>query len=113
MEIKLDLAEFTVLTPFPHTKAFDEFQKDNRIFNYNWDDYTAGKVVYHPKKMTADRLQELFHYAWDTFYKEESQSKKMLKLFQKVVMKEMADGTFKTRRSELITTSFGKNVTWK
>jgi radical SAM superfamily enzyme YgiQ (UPF0313 family) len=113
MEIKLDLAEFTVLTPFPHTKAFDEFQKDNRIFNYNWDDYNAGKVVYHPKKITAERLQELYHYAWDTFYKEESQSKKMLKLFQKVVVKEIADGTYKTRRSELITTSFGKDVIWK
>jgi len=108
LEIDLDLAEFTVLTPFPHTKVFEDFQKNNRIFNYNWNDYTAGKVVYHPKQMTAERLQELYHYAWDTFYKDESQNNKMLKLFHKVVMKEKADGSYKSRSSELITTSFGK-----
>jgi radical SAM superfamily enzyme YgiQ (UPF0313 family) len=113
LEINLDLAEFTVLTPFPHTRTFNDYQKDNRIFNYNWDDYTAGKVVYQPKKMTPDKLQDLFHYAWDTFYKDESQSKKMLKLFQKVVAKERTDGTFKARRTDLANTSFGKEVNWK
>ncbi len=110
LEVNLDLAEFTVLTPFPHTRTFDEFRKDNRIFDYNWNNYTAGKVVFHPKKMTAEKLQEMYHYAWDTFYKEESQSKKMLKLFQKVVLKEKADGTFKSRQNELAATSFGKNI---
>jgi radical SAM superfamily enzyme YgiQ (UPF0313 family) len=113
LEINLDLAEFTVLTPFPHTRTFNDYQKENRIFNYNWDDYSADKVVFQPKKMTPDKLQELFHYAWDTFYKDESQSKKMLRLFQKVVAKERADGTFKSRRTELANTSFGKEVTWK
>ena len=31
LEIELDLAEFTVLTPFPHTKAFAELEKQNRF----------------------------------------------------------------------------------
>jgi radical SAM superfamily enzyme YgiQ (UPF0313 family) len=110
LEVKLDLAEFTVLTPFPHTKTFDEFQKDERIFDYNWNNYTAGKVVFKPKKMTAEKLQEMYHYAWNTFYKDEIQSKKMLKLFQKVIIKEKADGTFKSRQNELATTSFGKKI---
>jgi len=110
LEIDLDLAEFTVLTPFPHTRVFDDFKKDKRIFNYDWNDYSAGKVVYKPKRMTANRLQELYHYAWDTFYKDESQNNRMLKLFQKVVMKEKADGSYKSRRSELVTSSFGKDV---
>jgi radical SAM superfamily enzyme YgiQ (UPF0313 family) len=110
LEIDLDLAEFTVLTPFPHTRVFNDFIKDKRIFNYDWNDYSAGKVVYTPKRMTANRLQELYHFAWDTFYKDESQNNKMLKLFQKVVMKEKADGSYKSRRSDLVTSSFGKNV---
>lgn len=110
LEIDLDLAEFTVLTPFPHTRVFDDFKKDKRILNYDWNDYSAGKVVYKPKRMTANRLQKLYHYAWDTFYKDESQNNRMLKLFQKVVMKEKADGSYKSRRSELVTSSFGKDV---
>ena len=48
LEIDLDLAEFTVLTPFPHTKAWDALQKENRIFSYDWDTYSADQVVYHP-----------------------------------------------------------------
>jgi radical SAM superfamily enzyme YgiQ (UPF0313 family) len=90
LEVNLDLAEFTVLTPFPHTRTYDEFIKDDRIFDHNWNNYTAGKVVFKPKHMTPEKLQEMYHYAWDTFYKEESQSKKMMKLFQKVVLKEKA-----------------------
>jgi radical SAM superfamily enzyme YgiQ (UPF0313 family) len=108
LEINLDLAEFTVMTPFPHTRPFEDFQKENRIFNYDWNDYSADKVVFHPKKMSAEKLQELFKYSWDTFYKDESQNNKMLKLFQKVVAKEKADGSYIARKDNLIPNSFGK-----
>ncbi len=36
------------------------------------NDYSADKVVYHPRQMSAEKLQQLLHYAWDTFYQEES-----------------------------------------
>ena len=97
LEIELDLAEFTVLTPFPHTKAFDELHRQKRILSYDWDQYTADQVVYQPKNMSAERLRELLDYAWDSFYREEAQSLKMARLFQKVVKKEMADGSFRPR----------------
>ena len=101
LEIELDLAEFTVLTPFPHTKAFDDLDKQKRILSYDWDDYSADQVVFQPKHMAPERLQELLDYAWDTFYRDESQNIKMAKLFQQVVQKEMADNTFKPRDREL------------
>lgn len=110
LEIDLDLAEFTVLAPFPHTKAYTDLIKQNRIFNKNWDDYNAGQVVYHPKNMTADRLQELYEYAWDTFYKDETQEEKMFKLLKNVVSREIEDGTYRRRRQDLSKTSFGKDV---
>ena len=40
LEIDLDLAEFTVLTPFPHTRAFDELHRQGRILTYDWSRYT-------------------------------------------------------------------------
>jgi radical SAM superfamily enzyme YgiQ (UPF0313 family) len=110
LEINLDLAEFTVLTPFPHTKAHDDLKKEGRIISLDWNDYNAGKVVYQPKHMTPDRLQELYHYAWDTFYKDESQEQKMFKLIMKVIEKEMDDGTYQPRRRDLADQSFGKTV---
>jgi len=108
LEINLDLAEFTVLTPFPHTKAYDELKGQNRIFSFDWDEYSADKVVYHPKQMSADRLQELLQYAWDSFYRNEPQEIKMFNLFQRVVRKEMADDTFRPRDRKLAARAFGR-----
>lgn len=85
LEVELDLAEFTVLTPFPHTRTYDDLKREGRIFNSDWNDYTADKVVFQPKLMTAEKLQEMFAYTWDTFYEDESQSLKMYKLIQKAV----------------------------
>lgn len=111
LEIELDLAEFTVLTPFPHTKAYDELNRHNRILSHDWNDYSADQVVFQPKNMSRERLQELLDYAWNTFYQEEPQSIKMARLFQQVVKKEMADNTFRPRDRELSGQSFGRLVT--
>jgi radical SAM superfamily enzyme YgiQ (UPF0313 family) len=110
LEIELDLAEFTVLAPFPHTKAFDDLNRQNRIFSLEWNDYTADKVVYYPRHMTPDRLEAMLDYAWDTFYADESQNMKMSRLFQKVIQKEQEDKTYQPRKRELATVAFGKQV---
>ncbi|TAL24306.1 MAG: B12-binding domain-containing radical SAM protein [Nitrospirae bacterium] len=95
LEIKLDLAEFTILTPFPHTPIRQTLEKEGRILTNDWNRYTGGQVVYKPAKISPDKLQEMFYYAWDTFYKESSQNLKMAKLFLKVIEKEKADGTYR------------------
>ncbi|WP_054032182.1 B12-binding domain-containing radical SAM protein [Desulfatitalea tepidiphila] len=110
LDIELDLAEFTVLTPFPHTKAWDELHGQNRIFTYDWDEYSADKVVYHPKHMSAEKLQELLAYAWDTFYHDEPQEIKMSKLFTQVIRKEMEDNTYRPRKPELRDMAFGRKA---
>ena len=111
LEIDLDLAEFTVLTPFPHTRARDDLVKAGRILSSDWDLYSADHVVYQPRHMSPDRLLELYHYAWHTFYRDEPQTHRMYKLMQKVVTKEMADGTHVARRQELARKRFGRPVT--
>lgn len=110
LEINLDLAEFTVLAPFPHTKAYDELNQAGRILTYDWDQYSADRVVYQPKHMSPERLQELLDYAWDTFYQDEPQHVKMAKLFQQVVRKEMHNNTFRSRDRKLSNQAFGKTL---
>ena len=110
LKIDLDLAEFTILTPFPHTKAYDDLLRQGRIFDHDWSHYNAGRVVYQPKHMSPQRLQELYDYAWKAFYQEESQEEKMFKLFAQVMLKEMKDGTYRPRDRNLINKSFGKDV---
>jgi radical SAM superfamily enzyme YgiQ (UPF0313 family) len=86
LEIELDLAEFTVLTPFPHTPAFDEFASQGRLLHRDWGRFTAGEVVVRPARMTADELQQLYDYAWQTFYADESQAVRMARVLKPVMV---------------------------
>ena len=108
LDIELDLAEFTVLTPFPHTRSRDDLLKEGRILTSDWDLYTADHVVFQPRHMTPERLQELYRYAWNVFYRDAPQTHKMYRLLQKVVAQEMADGSFVPRRQDLARTRFGR-----
>ncbi len=110
LKIDLDLAEFTILAPFPHTKAYDDLMRQGRIFDHDWDHYNAGQVVYQPKNMSPERLQELYEYAWKAFYQDETQEEKMFKLFTNVMLREMEDGTYRPRDRKLANKSFGKEV---
>ncbi len=95
LEINLDIAEFTILTPFLHTPLRAQLEREKRIFHNNWIEYTTDKVVFQPKQMSPARLQELFKYAWDTFYADNSYQIRMGNLFKKVITREMADGTYR------------------
>ncbi|WP_289023469.1 cobalamin-dependent protein [Desulfobacter postgatei] len=108
LEIDLDLAEFTVLTPFPHTRAWEELNSQKRILSYDWDEYSADKVVFQPKNMAPERLQELLQYSWDAFYQDEPQNIKMYKLLKTVIQKEKADNTYQPRNRDLVRSAFGR-----
>ncbi len=88
MKIELDLAEFTVLVPFPGTRTWNEFESSGRILHKDWRKFTADEVVIKPKHMSPDRLQELYHWAWDTFYHDEPQVLKMGRVFKHAVRRE-------------------------
>jgi len=94
LENELDMAEFTILTPYPHTPLRAQLEREGRILSNQWRDYTCDKVVFQPKHMAPAKLQELYHYAWDTFYADGGHQLKMGNLFLKVIHKEMADGTY-------------------
>ncbi len=92
-ELELDMAEFTVLTPFPHTPYRVQLEREGRILHNRWDEYTSGQVVFRPKLLTVTELQDLYFHAWENFYGPSGREEKMGLLFRKVVKREMADGT--------------------
>ncbi len=95
MEVELDIAEFTILTPFPHSPIRQQLEAEGRILSNNWLDYSADKVVFQPRNMTPEKLQELYYYAWDTFYADGGHQLKMGELFKQVIRREMEDGTYR------------------
>jgi len=93
LEIDLDLAEFTILTPFPHTPAFDHFERSGRVLSRDWRRYTGDQAVIQPARMSPGKLEELYHYAWNTFYAQEPQALKMGRILRRATRREERWGT--------------------
>jgi len=84
--------------------------KQKRITDRDWNNYNAGRVVYRPKLLSPERLQELYYFAWERFYQDEPQQYKMFRLIQKVVERERTLGTYKPRRRDLMRQAFGSAI---
>jgi len=54
---KVGTADFNILTPYPGTKIYDQFKKEDRILTYDWRYYDHSTVVYKPKYLTPLELQ--------------------------------------------------------
>jgi len=52
--IKLDLAQFTVLTPLPGTRLMKKLEEEGRIIERNWARYGFGTAVFKPLNMSSD-----------------------------------------------------------
>ncbi len=58
-DLHIDIAEFTILTPYPGTPLFDRLDREGRILTKDWSKYTEkDNVVFKPKQMSPDELLE-------------------------------------------------------
>ncbi len=64
----IDVADFSILTPFPGTPLFEQFEKENRILTHDWSKYNMYSVVFKPKQMTAEQLKTGVKYLYQQFY---------------------------------------------
>lgn len=95
LEEELDVAEFTIMTPFLHSPMRTKLEKQGRILSNDWSRYTADKVVFQPKRMSPEKLQEMYYYAWETFYANGGYALRMGNLLRQVISREMDDGTYR------------------
>jgi len=58
----LECATFHILTPYPGTPLFRQFEAEDRLLHKNWDLYDTAHVVFKPKRMSPEELYE--GYAW-------------------------------------------------
>lgn len=47
---------FNLLTPYPGTKLFHQYEQEGRILHRDWDRYNHSEVVFQPKLMSPERL---------------------------------------------------------
>lgn len=67
-ETKIDAAVFAILTPYPGTRIYEQFLKEERILSFDWDLYDMDHVVFRPRNMTVEQLQEGHDLANRRFY---------------------------------------------
>ncbi len=58
-----------ILVPFPGTKLFARFKEEGRILHYDWSKYDLGHVVFRPKLMTPEELEEGYIWVHQEVYK--------------------------------------------
>jgi radical SAM superfamily enzyme YgiQ (UPF0313 family) len=54
----IEIPSFSVLTPFPGTLTYRELNDQNRIIENDWSKYDLGNVVFIPKLISPEKLQQ-------------------------------------------------------
>ena len=57
-EWEIDSIDFNTLRPLPGTPLFNRFEKEGRILTRAWSKYIEGNVVFQPKNMTVEELNQ-------------------------------------------------------
>ena len=68
METRMDAAQFHILTPLPGTVTYGILQKQGRIIDRDWAKYHTGEVVFQPKGMTVEELQNGYYWIFRNTY---------------------------------------------
>jgi radical SAM superfamily enzyme YgiQ (UPF0313 family) len=67
-EARLAFACFPILTPYPGTPLFGEYEAAGRILTRDWSKYNGATVVFQPKHMTVRELGNSQMAAFREFY---------------------------------------------
>jgi radical SAM superfamily enzyme YgiQ (UPF0313 family) len=68
MRAKLEVAYFSILTPYPGTRLHQRLAAEDRLLTRDWSLYDANHVVYRPRPFTPDQLLEAYHRALKEIY---------------------------------------------
>jgi len=66
--IGVDVAHFSILTPYPGTATYARMLADERITTFDWKRYNMYTCVFEPARMTAAQLEAGLARAYRNFY---------------------------------------------
>ncbi len=59
---RLECATYHILTPYPATPLFRQMEAEGRFLHQDWSKYDTAHVVFRPRHMSPEQLEE--GYAW-------------------------------------------------
>lgn len=63
-ELQVDIPRYAVSTPYPGTKLYHALESEGRLLHRNWAHYDTQHVVFQPRHMTPQELDEGFRQAY-------------------------------------------------
>jgi len=75
--MNLSLSCYPILTPYPGTVIFKQYQREGRLATTDWDKYNGASVVFEPAKMTVPELRHAQMAAFHEFYTPRSALKRL------------------------------------
>jgi radical SAM superfamily enzyme YgiQ (UPF0313 family) len=74
---RIDGAFLPILTPFPGTRVHQRLKQEGRLLTEDWSRYDMATVVFKPKRMSVEELQEGFWKVNRSFYSLSSMVKRI------------------------------------
>ena len=68
MDQSIDAAIVNILTPYPGTALYKEYEKEGRIFDHDWNNYYNSNVVFHPRRMSPGELMDGYYWLMRQLY---------------------------------------------
>lgn len=68
LKAKLEIAYFSILTPYPGTRLYRRLVAEDRLLTRDWDYYDANHVVFRPKRLAPHRLLAGYEQVMKEFY---------------------------------------------
>ncbi len=71
VDMKLTMALYAILTPYPGTSLYTRLRNERRLTDERWwlrRDHDAGSPYFLPKRMSREQLREGWVRAWTKFY---------------------------------------------
>jgi radical SAM superfamily enzyme YgiQ (UPF0313 family) len=78
--MRLEAGLFSILTPFPGTRLYQRLKAEGRILSEDWARYDMNQVVFQPRGMTTEQLQQGFNWAYRRLYSWASITRRLLGL---------------------------------
>lgn len=76
---RLDAVLFSLLTPFPGTRIYQQMIREKRILDFDWEKYDMNHVVFQPRRMTPEALEQGFREAYKNVYSGASLFRRLVK----------------------------------
>ena len=65
---KVETMTAHILTPYPGTVLYKKLLAEDRIIDYNTNNYNTANVVFRPESMSAEELKNGYLWIYDQFY---------------------------------------------